>query len=101
MQQQTVSSGLLASQALHAAKSGIAWAAHRAINGGFCAATSLALTEGGTAGFDVDISCTQSSHVEGGTAIDVYIITALAEYGSYGEVDYVARRLEAKIMNPS
>lgn len=34
MQQQTVNSALLASQAFHAAKSGISWAAHRALNGG-------------------------------------------------------------------
>lgn len=101
MQQQTVNSALLASQAFHAAKSGISWAAHRATNGGWCAATSLALTEAGTAGFSVDVSCAQSTHVEGGATIDVYIITVLAQSGSYGEADYVSRRLQSKIMDES
>jgi MSHA biogenesis protein MshP len=101
LQLQTVSSALLASQAFHAAKSGISWAAHRALNGGWCATTSLALTESGTAGFNVDIACTQSTHIEGGTTIDVFTIDVLAESGSYGEADYVSRRLQAKIMDES
>jgi len=101
MQQQTVSSALLATQAFHAARSGIAWGAHRALNGGWCATTTLSLTEGGAAGFSVDVSCTQSTHVEGGATIEVFVIEALAEWGSYGDTDYVSRRLEAKITNES
>jgi MSHA biogenesis protein MshP len=101
MQQQTVDSALLASQAFQAARSGIAWAAHRAINGGWCATATLALTEGGAAGFRVDVACTQSGHVEGGTTVDVYIIDVLAEWGTYGDPDYVSRRLEAKIADES
>ncbi|HUF74411.1 MAG TPA: pilus assembly protein MshP [Gammaproteobacteria bacterium] len=97
MQQQTVSSALLASQAFHAARSGIAWGAHRALNGGSCATTTLALTEGGAAGFSVDVSCAQSTHLEGGATIEVFVIEALAEWGAYGQADYVSRRLEAKI----
>jgi len=99
MQQQTVSSGLLATQALHAAKSGVAWAAHRAINAGWCATASLNLSEGGTAGFTVDVSCAQTAHPEGGATLNVFIINVLAESGSYGSPDYVSRRLEAKIVD--
>jgi MSHA biogenesis protein MshP len=101
MQQQTVNSSLLASQAFHAAKSGISWAANRALNGGWCAATSFALTEAGTAGFNIDVTCAQSTHIEGGTTISVYTIDVLAESGIYGEADYVSRRLQAKIMDES
>lgn len=101
MQQQTVNSALLASQAFHAAKSGISWAAHRALNGGWCASTSLSLTEAGAAGFSVDVACSQSTHVEGGITIDVFTINVLAESGNYGEPDYVSRRLQAKIMDES
>lgn len=101
MQQQTVNSGLLASQAFHAAKSGISWASHRALNGGWCATASLSLTEAGTSGFAVDVSCVQSTHIEGGTTVDVYTISVLAESGNYGEADYVSRRLQAKIMDQS
>jgi MSHA biogenesis protein MshP len=101
LQQQTVNSALLVSQAFHAAKSGVSWAAHRALNGGWCATTTLALTESGTAGFSVDVACTHSAHIEGGTTIDVFTIDVLAESGSYGEADYVSRRLQAKIMDES
>lgn len=101
MQQQTVNSALLASQAFHAARSGVAWAAHRALNGGWCASSSFALTEAGAAGFDIDVVCVQSTHVEGGATIDVYTIDVLAETGNYGEPDYVSRRLQAKIMDES
>jgi MSHA biogenesis protein MshP len=101
LQQQTVSSGLLATQALHAAKSGVAWAAHRAVNSGWCATASLNLTEGGTAGFTVYVSCSQTAHTEGGATLDVYIINVLAESGTYGSSDYVSRRLEAKIVDES
>jgi hypothetical protein len=59
------------------------------------------LTEAGTAGFDVDVVCVQSTHVEGGSTIDVYTIDVLVESGNYGEPDYVSRRLQAKIMDES
>lgn len=101
MQTQTVNSALLASQALHAARSGIAWTAHRAIYGGWCGTTTLSLSEGGSAGFSVDVACTQSTHSEGGATIDVFIIDVLAEWGSYGQPDYVSRRLQAKVTNES
>ena len=99
MQQQTASGGLLATQALHAARSGIAWGAHRAIAGGWCASASLSLSEGGTAGFTVDVSCTQTSHIERGETLDVFVFSVLAERGSYGTADYVSRRLEAKVVD--
>lgn len=97
VQQQTVSSSLLAAQAFHAAKSGLSWAAYRAVDSGWCATATLNLTEAGTNGFDVDIACTQSVHMEGGTAINVFVIDVFAQSGIYGGPDYVSRRLQAKI----
>lgn len=101
VQQQTVNTELLAAQALHAAKSGVAWAAHRATQGGWCSTASLALSEGGAAGFSVEVSCAQTTHSEAGATLAVYVISVLAEYGSYGSPDYVSRRLEAKIVDES
>jgi MSHA biogenesis protein MshP len=97
VEHQTVSSALLAAQAHHAAKSGVAWAAQRAMSAGWCATATLNLTEGGTSGFDVRVECSQSAHVEGGVTINVYLIDVVAESGSYGGPDYVSRRLQAKI----
>lgn len=97
LQQQTVTSGLRAAQAFQAARSGIAWAAHRAVGAGWCGATTVNLTEVGTAGFSVTVQCVQSVHTEGATTINVYVIDVLAEAGLYGGPDYVSRRLQAKI----
>jgi len=98
MQQQTVTAALRAAQAFHAAKSGIAWAAHRALNGGGCGAATLNFAEGGTSGFDVSVQCAETAHPEGGAMLNVYVIDVLAESGVYGGPDYVSRRLQAKIV---
>jgi MSHA biogenesis protein MshP len=97
MQQQTVASAARGAEALHAAKAGAAWAAHRAIAAGWCAGATLNLTEGAAAGFDVTVQCTLSAHTEGTDTVDVYIIDVLAESGVYGGPDYVSRRLQIKL----
>jgi MSHA biogenesis protein MshP len=97
VQQQTVTSAMRASQAFHAARSGLSWAAHRAVNAGWCGTTTLNLNEVGTEGFDVVVQCTQTVHVEGSATINVFVIEVLAESGLYGGPDYVSRRLQAKI----
>lgn len=98
LQQQTVSSALRSAQAFHAARSGAAWAARRALYGAWCGADTLALAEAGTAGFTVAVQCTQSSHAEGGATVTVFVIDVLAEAGVYGGPDYVSRRLQIKVM---
>ena len=101
LQSQSVSARLRSAQALHAARSGIAWAAHRAVNAGWCATQTLNFSEGGTAGFSVAIDCSQSSHSEGGSTVNVFVITALAQAGVYGGPDYVSRNLLAKVADES
>ena len=97
MQQQTVSLALRSSQAFHAATTGAAWAAYRALNAGFCGPDNVNLTEAGTNGFSVQTNCAQSTHTEGSSTIEVYIIDVLAQSGVYGGPDYVSRRLQIKI----
>ena len=97
VQQQSVGSSLQATRALLAARSGIEWAAHRALNGGSCSAQSTTLSEAGAAGFTVSVTCSQSAHSEGGATVNVYAIESLAESGSYGGPDYVSRRLHATV----
>lgn len=97
LQQQTVSVNLRAAQAFHAARAGVAWAAHRSLGAGWCGSTTLSLTEAGAGGFEVTVDCAQSTHVEGGSTTTVFIIDVLAEAGSYGGPDYVSRRLQAKL----
>jgi MSHA biogenesis protein MshP len=95
--QQTVTAGLRAAQAFQAARTGAAWAAHRALNGGTCAAATLNLTEGATAGFRVAVQCTATTHTEGTSTVRVFVLDVRAEAGVYGGADYVSRRLQTKI----
>jgi MSHA biogenesis protein MshP len=97
LQQQTVTSGLRAAQALNAARAGVAWASYRALALNVCGAATLNLTEGATAGFTVTVDCAQSTHVEGADTIAVYVIDVRAESGAYGGSDYVSRRVQAKV----
>lgn len=97
VQQQTTAAAIRSTQAMMAAQSGIDWAAHRALNGGVCAAATLALTEAGANGYSISVTCTQSTHSEAGATINVYSIEALAQSGVYGGPDYVSRRLHAKV----
>jgi len=101
MQQQTVNLALRSAQAFHAARSGVAWAAYRAVSSGFCGPGSVALSEAGTNGFSVQVSCAQSTHSEGASTINVYTIDVLAESGLYGGPDYVSRRVQTKISRTS
>lgn len=99
MQQQASVLALRSAEALHAARSGVAWAAWRAMpdNGGFCGTDTLALSEAGAAGYRVTVSCSESVHPVGAGNVHVYVIDALAEAGTYGSPDYVSRRLQAKV----
>lgn len=90
------SQSLLGTQALQAAKTGAAWAAHRAIAGS-CGTQTTTLAEAGTTGFVVNTSCSQTSHAEGPTTTNVFIIDVLAQRGQYGTADYVSRRMQIKI----
>jgi MSHA biogenesis protein MshP len=94
---QSVNLALRSAQAFHAASSGVAWAAYRAVTSGWCGSDTLALSEGGTAGFTLDVSCTSTAHTEGADTINVYVIDVLAQSGSYGGAEYVSRRLEVKV----
>lgn len=97
IEQQTVTEGLRAAQAFHAARSGVAWASYRALNGGVCTSATLDLSEGGAAGFRVSVDCSKSTHTEGTTTVHVYVFDVRAEAGTYGGPDYVSRRLQAKV----
>ena len=48
-------------------------------------------------GFAVTVQCASSAHEENGVTTNVFRVTSLAEYGTFGDADYVSRRLEAVI----
>jgi MSHA biogenesis protein MshP len=96
-QQQTVNLALLTSRALAAANSGIEFGAFQAISpfGSGCANATFNLTEAGLSGFTVSITCSPSTHSEGGITISVYRIDATATLGTYGQPEYVSRHVYA------
>jgi MSHA biogenesis protein MshP len=95
-QQQTVNLELLSARALAAANSGIEFGAYQALKpASSCVSATLNLTEAGASGFSVDVTCSPSSHTEGGVSVNVYRIDATAYAGTYGTPDFVSRRVYA------
>ena len=98
VQRRTGTLALQGARAYHAARSGIEWGIDQVITLSACPSTTvLSLTEGGLIGFDVNVSCTSSSHTDGGSSFDVYQIISQAEYGTYGDIDYVKRRVRSSV----
>lgn len=97
VQHQTVVLTMQSARAFAAARSGIDWSTYQALENGSCTNATLILTEGGLAGFTVETGCTVSSHSEGPATVNVYIIDAFARAGSYGQPDYVSRRVRSTV----
>ena len=96
-QGQTVTLALRGASAFHAARSGIDWGMYQAVNNSSCGTTTLNLTEGGLAGFTVDVGCSSTTHTEGAGTFQVYVIDAFAQSGAFGTPDYVSRRIRATV----
>ncbi len=99
VQHATVNLALMGARAFEAARTGIEWGAVQALDSGACTTTTLNLTEGGLAGFDVDVTCTTTAHTEEGNVYDLYMIDVEARAGAYGTPDYVSRRMRATVTN--
>ncbi len=97
VQHATVNMALLGARAFEAARTGMEWGAFQALDSGACTTTTLNLTEGGLAGFDVDVTCSSSAHTESGNVYNLYLIDVEARNGVYGTPDYVSRRMQARV----
>lgn len=95
-QQQTVSLAVLGARALAAANAGVEWGAWRALNG-TCANGTLALGETTLAGFSVAVTCTATSLAEGAATVRAYVLESTATAGTYGQSDYVRRRVRVTL----
>lgn len=101
VQHQTVVLAMQSGRAYAAARSGVDWSAYQALVNGSCAAATLNLTEAGLAGFSVDTTCSSTVHSEGPNTVRVYVIDAFAWSGSYGNPDYVSRRIRSTVTDAS
>ena len=81
----------------YAARSGMAWAVHRALESATCADADFSLGEGALAGFSVSVRCAASVHDLSGAATPYYVIDVSAQSGTFGGADFVARSLQAKV----
>ncbi|MBN1958786.1 MAG: pilus assembly protein MshP [Desulfuromonadales bacterium] len=85
---------LQGARAYQAARSGLEWGAAQA-GSGVCnpsPGNDLSVDN-----FNVNVSCTSQSFDEGSGSYNVYRISALATFGSYGSPDYISRRIEMKV----
>jgi MSHA biogenesis protein MshP len=98
-QQQTASLALLGDRALAAAAAGAEWAAYRALNNGLCTNAALPLGEAALQGFQVQVTCSSTSHTEGAITYRTFDIDTFAQWGTFGSADYVSRSVHKRINN--
>ncbi|GEM_PF-2550678 len=93
LQQAGSTRAILAARGAQAAKSGLEWGRHSARVADACpAATStLTLTEGAVAGFQVIVTCSETRHMEASDERVTVALEARASFGVLGSRDYVYR----------
>ena len=97
-QQQTATFDLLIARAQAAAESGIEYGANRALRASQCLpTTSLTLAAAGLSGFRVTVTCSASPHQVGATTYHAYVLQSVAQRGTYGSADFVARTLSRTV----
>lgn len=86
-------------RAYQAARTGVEWGLYQAsLGSGFCSTpttNTLAQLPGNLAEFQVSVSCTSSTVVEGTTPQTIYGIVATASSGVVGSRNYVERQVRA------
>ena len=96
VQQTTLLYGVQGARATQAARSGVEWGIYQSIVNGSCVG-STNFTDPVFSGFNIEVQCGQTTHIEGITPIDTFQLTAIASTGSYGSLDYVQRRIQATV----
>lgn len=101
-QEYTMTYGVRGARAYQAARAGIEWGAHHALNDGDCTTAmprTLTLSSGGLAGFSVDVSCTMTTHTEKGLTFRVFTLDADAASQSpgFGQPGHVRRVIRATV----
>lgn len=82
-----------ATRVYYGAKAGLDWGIQQAVAAGSCAGSSFALTGNGLNGVNVVVSCASTAHTGG----NVYVITSMAERGTFGSINYARRRVQATV----
>jgi len=85
-------------RAYYAARTGLEWAAAKALSGACPANQNFTLSEGALAGFDVTVRCEASSHSLGAAPAPYYLAEVTARSGQYGGSDFVSRQVQSKLL---
>lgn len=106
VQHSTVAMGIHGARAYQAARTGIEWGTYQALNtapGTMCNTapmqTSFSLTSGALNGFSLRVTCQYTPQQERSVTYNVYVITSVASYGTFGSLDFVSRTLQATVTN--
>jgi MSHA biogenesis protein MshP len=106
VQRATATTAVRGTQAYYAARSGVEWGIYGALNNtvATCGNAPSALTTNtfnlsvnGLNGFSVSVVCIYTLHRERNDTYKVFVITATATSGAFGEVDYVSRTLKTTV----
>ncbi len=105
VQQQTLVFGVQGARAMQAARTGIEWGIYRSLGANECPATPtnnfvFKAPDAALSAFTITVTCTDTVHTEGNTEIKTFQLTAVAETGNYGTLDYISRRMEASVSEP-
>ncbi len=84
-------------RALSAARAGIAWGRYAVLNSGSCVNETFTLEGINLPAFEVQVSCTQTTHRISNQDVKQFLLTANSSAGSYGAASYVSRSVEALI----
>ena len=106
VQQSTLLYGVQGARAMQAARAGIEWGIFQVIPAAACpvggcacpASTNFTASGPALSAFRINVTCARSNgHFEGSVEIVTFQLTATAETGTYGTLDYVSRRLQATV----
>ena len=106
MQRATTSAAVQGARAYHAARAGVEWGIFQALNDRVptCGAaastpTTNSFTTGvnGLQGFSVSVVCEYTDHRERSDNYSVFVITSTATSGTFGDTDYVSRRIRVTV----
>lgn len=96
-------------RAYQAANAGIEWGVYRVLNnppGTNCAAAPATTTTGpftltapALGGFQVRVSCSYTTQQERGNTYQVFSVTSLASFGTFGSPDYFSRSMVVAVTN--
>lgn len=88
-------------RAHYAARAGLDWGAYRALNGGACNG-NIAVDAGSGATFIVTVACTaDTAYGEASDTVQLWRITATAVRGTATNPDFVSRRMQMTVREPS